>query len=119
MNDLIDGIIAIPTGSPVPNGEQDFAHASKAWDTSAGARDPAPDLKLVDRENAADERNTKGSATAHPKRVRDVLVGAQEVVQRNYRIASDTTDDFVHGNPWQAIAMASIGGLVIGMLMSR
>lgn len=78
-----------------------------------------PNLNLVRSENAADQGSTSASAAAHPQRVHDVLAGAQEVVQRNYRIAADTTDDFVHGNPWQAIAMAVIGGLVIGMLMSR
>ncbi|WP_087039612.1 DUF883 family protein [Caballeronia arvi] len=36
-----------------------------------------------------------------------------------YRAASETTDDFVHDNPWKAIALAAVAGLVIGMLASR
>ncbi len=36
-----------------------------------------------------------------------------------YRTASDSTDDFVHENPWKAIVMAAIGGMVIGLLVRR
>ncbi|WP_207002268.1 glycine zipper domain-containing protein [Trinickia mobilis] len=28
-------------------------------------------------------------------------------------------DDFAHAKPWQAIALAMIGGLVVGMLAAR
>ncbi len=31
-----------------------------------------------------------------------------------YRRVSDGTDDYVHGNPWKSIALAAVGGLLIG-----
>ena len=38
-------------------------------------------------------------------------------------IAAKATDDYVHGNPWQAVgivaAAAAIAGLLVGLLLSR
>jgi ElaB/YqjD/DUF883 family membrane-anchored ribosome-binding protein len=43
----------------------------------------------------------------------------QDAITKKYRVAADTTDDFVHENPWKAITMAALAGLVVGMLASR
>lgn len=43
----------------------------------------------------------------------------QDAMSRKYRVAVDTTDDFVHENPWKAIAIAALAGVVVGMLASR
>jgi len=43
----------------------------------------------------------------------------QDALVRNYRVVTDTTDDFVHDNPWKAITMAALGGVIVGMLISR
>ncbi|OTP78463.1 hypothetical protein PAMC26577_04690 [Caballeronia sordidicola] len=51
--------------------------------------------------------------------MREVLGDAQEVLQRNYRAASDSADDFVHENPWKAITLAAVGGIIVGMLIIR
>ncbi|WP_087671275.1 DUF883 family protein [Caballeronia humi] len=32
---------------------------------------------------------------------------------------SDSTDDFVHENPWKTVTFAALGGIVLGMLLSR
>ena len=44
---------------------------------------------------------------------------AHEVLQKNYRSASRSADDFVHENPWKAIALTAVGGIVLGMLINR
>ncbi|WP_250513161.1 DUF883 domain-containing protein [Caballeronia sp. INDeC2] len=54
-----------------------------------------------------------------PKRARDVLAGAQDVVAARYRQAREGTDDYVHENPWKSIALAAVGGLIVGMLAAR
>ena len=54
-----------------------------------------------------------------PRRARAVLAGAQDVVATRYRQAREDTDDFVHENPWKAIAMAAVGGLIVGLLAAR
>ena len=51
--------------------------------------------------------------------LKDKIVSAQEVVKTKYRVVSESTDDFVHESPWKSVAMALIGGLVIGMLAAR
>jgi ElaB/YqjD/DUF883 family membrane-anchored ribosome-binding protein len=81
----------------------DFAHASQSWD--------APDTSSSNA--SASDRE------ASAKQVRKVLGDAQEVLQRNYRAASDSADDFVHENPWKAITLAAVGGIILGMLISR
>ncbi|WP_404987387.1 YqjD family protein [Caballeronia sp. LZ043] len=47
------------------------------------------------------------------------LSDVQDTVVQKYRLATETTDDFVHDNPWKAIVTAALGGVIIGMLVSR
>jgi ElaB/YqjD/DUF883 family membrane-anchored ribosome-binding protein len=54
-----------------------------------------------------------------PRRARDMLTGAQDVVATRYRQAREGTDDYVHDNPWKSIALAAVGGLIIGLLAAR
>ncbi|SPB16342.1 membrane protein [Caballeronia novacaledonica] len=54
-----------------------------------------------------------------PKRARDVLSSAQDVVAMRYRQAREGTDDYVHENPWKSIALAAVGGLIVGLLAAR
>jgi len=51
--------------------------------------------------------------------LKDKIANAQEVVKTKYRVVSESTDDFVHDSPWKSVAMAFIGGLIIGMLAAR
>jgi ElaB/YqjD/DUF883 family membrane-anchored ribosome-binding protein len=75
-------------------GESDFREASQSWD----AKSSGGDARASAKERLAD--------------MKDAMV-------KNYRAASDTTDDFVHDNPWKAIVLAGLGGLIVGMLVSR
>ncbi|AQH00258.1 hypothetical protein A9R05_08520 [Burkholderia sp. KK1] len=54
-----------------------------------------------------------------PRRARAVLAGAQDAVAVRYARAKEGTDDFVHDNPWKSIALAAVGGLIVGLLASR
>ncbi|CAB3795363.1 hypothetical protein LMG28614_04160 [Paraburkholderia ultramafica] len=51
--------------------------------------------------------------------LKDKIAGAREVVKTKYRVASESTDDYVHEAPWKAVTMALIGGFIIGMLARR
>ena len=33
--------------------------------------------------------------------------------------ATDATDQYVHGNPWQAVGIAAVAGVIAGILISR
>ncbi|SAL86751.1 membrane protein [Caballeronia arvi] len=82
------------TKPPSTAGESDFREASQSWDAKSSGGD------------------ARASAKAKLADMRGALV-------KNYRAASDTTDDFVHDNPWKAIVLAGLGGLIVGMLVSR
>jgi ElaB protein len=86
--------------------------------TSAGPADLSQDDKsFAAKPNGSDlEGPDLGAALS---RLKDDFVGAQEAVKAKYRIVSESTDDFVHESPWKGVALAFIGGLIIGLLVSR
>ena len=51
------------------------------------------------------------------KRTREALYEAQDAGARPQ--AARATDDYVHDNPWQAIGIAGVTGLLLGLLISR
>lgn len=71
----------------------------------------------VARTNGGDEERESGAGALSD--IKDKIVNAQEVVKTKYRVVSESTDDFVHESPWKAVAMAVVGGLIIGMLAAR
>jgi ElaB/YqjD/DUF883 family membrane-anchored ribosome-binding protein len=58
-------------------------------------------------------------AMASIKRTREALYDAQDVVLESGRRAARATDDYVHDNPWQAIGIAGVTGLLLGVLIGR
>ncbi|GAB5098026.1 MULTISPECIES: DUF883 domain-containing protein [unclassified Caballeronia] len=111
----VNSLVTERNGSayPFPAGEEDappprsessavgsegsFRDASQSWDADA---------------------NTPPSA-AEGVRTKKKLSDVQDALGKRYRVANETTDDFVHDSPWKAIVMAALGGVVIGMLISR
>ncbi len=53
------------------------------------------------------------------RRTREALYDAQDALIQRGRRAARATDDYVHDNPWQAISIAGVAGLLLGMLISR
>ena len=43
----------------------------------------------------------------------------QDVALARARAAGRAADDYVHANPWQAIAMCAVAGLVVGFVLTR
>ncbi|MFM0324340.1 ElaB/YgaM/YqjD family protein [Caballeronia glebae] len=92
--------MASPSGDNETSAKADnngFREASQSWEGNSGAS-PSSDLRASAKEKFAD---------------------VQDAVTRKYRAAADTTDDFVHENPWKAITMATLVGVVVGMLAAR
>lgn len=58
-------------------------------------------------------------AMASLKRTREALYDAQDAMLERGRRAARATDDYVHDNPWQAIGVAGVTGLLLGLLISR
>ncbi|SAL87308.1 membrane protein [Caballeronia arvi] len=83
--------------SAAKSGYGHFREASRSWDANGNA-------------------SSSSDASAN---VKNKFADVQDAVVRQYRVASDSTDDFVHEHPWKAITMAALAGLVVGMLVSR
>lgn len=47
------------------------------------------------------------------------LKNAEEVVCEKSRQCADLTDQYVKENPWKAVGIASVAGLVLGLLLGR
>ncbi len=59
------------------------------------------------------------SAMQSLRRTREALYDTQDVVLERGRRAARVTDDYVRDNPWQAIGMAGLAGVLIGALICR
>ena len=64
--------------------------------------------------SAARERIQASLATAKVK-----LGEAERALLEKTKLAAKATDDYVRDNPWQAVGIAAMAGLVLGILISR
>ena len=64
--------------------------------------------------SAARERIQASLASAKVK-----LTEAERVLLEKTKQAAKVTDEYVHDNPWQAVGIAAMAGLVLGILISR
>ncbi len=62
----------------------------------------------------ARERIQASLATAKVK-----LGEAEQALLEKTKVAAKATDDYVRDNPWQAVGIAAVAGLVLGILISR
>lgn len=61
----------------------------------------------------------RGRMTLRLQQAKDNLLHLQEAALVKARAAGHAADDYVHDNPWTAVATAAGIGLVIGLLISR
>jgi ElaB/YqjD/DUF883 family membrane-anchored ribosome-binding protein len=47
------------------------------------------------------------------------LTEAERALLEKTKQAARATDDYVHENPWRAVGIAAVAGLVLGVLISR
>jgi ElaB/YqjD/DUF883 family membrane-anchored ribosome-binding protein len=47
------------------------------------------------------------------------LADAQVAAVARVKATAKATDDYVHDNPWKAVGIAAVAGLLIGALISR
>jgi ElaB/YqjD/DUF883 family membrane-anchored ribosome-binding protein len=50
---------------------------------------------------------------------RETLYDVEGIARKRYKEASETTDVFVRGNPWQAVGIAVAAGLLVGLFAGR
>ena len=58
-------------------------------------------------------------AEASVRGARERLASAQEDVIERTREAAENADEYVHRNPWQAVGIAALVGLILGLIASR
>ncbi len=99
-------------------------------DSEVSAEKLAADLRLVISNTEALLRATAGAAgesvAAARAKVKDSLESAKdqlgplgEAAAEQARAAVRATDDFVREHPWQAIGIAALVGIALGLLISR
>ena len=64
--------------------------------------------------SAARERIQASLAAAKIK-----LTEAERALLEKTKEAAKATDEYVHENPWKAVGIAAVAGLVLGVLISR
>jgi ElaB/YqjD/DUF883 family membrane-anchored ribosome-binding protein len=52
-------------------------------------------------------------------KAKEELQALQDSALQSAKAAAHATDDFVHENPWQSVAIAAGAGLLLGVLISR
>lgn len=71
--------------------------------------------------NQTGERVTAARARAAESlnAAKERLADAQATAVANARAAAKATDDYVHENPWKAMGVAAVVGLLLGALISH
>ncbi|MGE4370979.1 MAG: YqjD family protein [Burkholderiaceae bacterium] len=81
------------------------------------------DIERLMREasDATGEKATelRESAMRSLRRTRETLYDTQDELLARGRQAVRATDDYVHDNPWRAIAVAGVVGVLIGAVICR
>ena len=86
-----------------------FSPACEAVARSSSSASAAGEKAAVAR-----ERIQASLATAKVK-----LGEAERALLEKTKEAARATDDYVRENPWQAVGIAAVAGLVLGILISR
>jgi ElaB/YqjD/DUF883 family membrane-anchored ribosome-binding protein len=76
-------------------------------------------LNKVSDESSAHLRGLRQKAADVVAAARDKLSSLDTDVRVQARQAVKVTDDYVHHNPWRAIGIGAVTGIVIGYLVSR
>ena len=76
---------------------------------------------LREAANATGDRavELREQALSALKQTREALYDAQDEVLAQGRKAVRATDEYVHDNPWQAVGIAGMAGLLLGVLLTR
>jgi ElaB/YqjD/DUF883 family membrane-anchored ribosome-binding protein len=100
--------------------QNDQANEEQFIDSVKSSLDDAEKLLREAAESTGDKAaELRDNAMRSLRRTREALYDTQDALMERGRRAARVTDDYVHDNPWQAIGMAGLAGLVIGALMCR
>lgn len=82
-------------------------------------RDAESLLKATAAETGGKVAEVRARAEESVRQARARLAGMEEEALERVRAAAGEADQYVRGNPWQAVGIAAIVGLVLGLLITR
>ena len=104
----------------MPTRRSEEAAKEKLIDSVKSSLSDAEDLLREAASSSGDKASElRDRPMASLKRPREGLYDGQHGVLERARKAARATDDYVHDNPWQAIGVAGVTGLLLGLLISR
>ena len=63
--------------------------------------------------------NARNKAAESLNLAKEKMAEAQSAVSAKTRIAADVTDEYVRDHPWEAVGVAAVAGLFVGLLIAR
>jgi ElaB/YqjD/DUF883 family membrane-anchored ribosome-binding protein len=76
-------------------------------------------LKTVQTEGTDRVSDVRAKVQTQIDAARKTLGELQQTVQASAKQYMDTTDEYVRGNPWQAVGISAAVGALIGFLIAR
>ena len=88
-------------------------------DLKAVVNDAEELLKATAQQTGEKVAVVRAKAEESLKAARARIEEEKEAVMARAKVAAKTADDFVKENPWQAVGIGALAGLVLGILISR
>jgi ElaB/YqjD/DUF883 family membrane-anchored ribosome-binding protein len=88
-------------------------------DLTAVIRDAESLLRATAAQTGDKVEEIRSRAEETVRNAKARLAGVEEQAIERARVLAGDADEYVRGNPWQAVAIAAGAGLLIGLLMSR
>jgi ElaB/YqjD/DUF883 family membrane-anchored ribosome-binding protein len=76
-------------------------------------------LKATATSTGAGSRELRARVQASLDQARQRLHDLQGAAVERAKAAGKATDEYVHANPWQAMGVAALAGIAIGLLLGR
>ena len=88
-------------------------------DLTAVIRDAESLLRATAAQTGDKVQEVRARAEESVRQAKERLEGVEEEALEHARVLAGEADQYVRGNPWQAVGVAAGIGLVLGLLMSR
>ena len=88
-------------------------------DLTAVIKDAESLLRVTAAQTGDKVQEIRSRAEETVRNAKARLADVEEQALERARVFAGDADEYVRGNPWQAVAIAAAAGLLIGMLMSR
>jgi ElaB/YqjD/DUF883 family membrane-anchored ribosome-binding protein len=88
-------------------------------DLTAVIRDAENLLRATAAQTGEKVDEMRARAEESVRMAKERLSGIEEETLKHARVLAGEADEYVRGNPWQAVGIAAGVGLVLGLLMSR